>query len=212
MIHTETLVLYAPTGSATSGRDIPFDGTYIGTAVLGLTPVSRGSITLASLNPRDPPIIDPNFYSKEVDHVMIRHAARELMQMFQDTDEGKQMVVGEIPPQGYPVLTAGSSDEEIDHRVRRVGASFFHPGGSAAMGKVVDTDLKVLGVRGLRIVDASIFPVPIAAHYQATVYAVAELAADIISGRHTGKTKISTIHRAIALLRICWIINYMRLS
>jgi choline dehydrogenase-like flavoprotein len=48
------------------------------------------------------------------------------------------------------------------------------------MGKVVDTDLRVYGVDGLRVVDASILPVPIAAHYQACIYALTEQAADIM--------------------------------
>ena len=53
--------------------------------------------------------------------------------------------------------------------------------GTAAMGQVVGTDLKVKGVKNLRIVDASVFPVPIAGHLQQAVYALAEQAAIIIA-------------------------------
>lgn len=52
--------------------------------------------------------------------------------------------------------------------------------GTAAMGTVVASDLKVVGLNGLRIVDASVIPVPIASHIQACVYALAEQAVDII--------------------------------
>lgn len=54
--------------------------------------------------------------------------------------------------------------------------------GSAAMGKVVDTDLNVIGVKNLRVVDASVLPVVITGHLQIPVYAMAEQAAVIISG------------------------------
>jgi choline dehydrogenase-like flavoprotein len=61
-----------------------------------------------------------------------------------------------------------------------VDSTLYHAAGTAAMGKVVDTELRVYGVTGLRVVDASVLPVPLASHYQACVYALAEQAADMI--------------------------------
>ncbi len=63
-------------------------------------------------------------------------------------------------------------------------SSCFHPMGTAAMGKVVDTDLKVKGVDGLRVVDTSVFPVVITGHPQVACYALAEQAAEIIWSSH----------------------------
>jgi choline dehydrogenase-like flavoprotein len=178
--HLETLVLYAPISAQEVSVNVPFDGTHISTAVLNLMPTSRGSVTIASADPADAPVIDPSFYSTEVDRAMMRAGLRQIMSVMQDTPEGKTMVEHEVPPTGYPKLTPGSEDKEIDARVRRLGTSWWHPAGSAAMGKVVDTDLRVFGVKGLRVVDASVIPVSIAAHYQVCVYALAEKAADLI--------------------------------
>lgn len=84
-----------------------------------------------------------------------------------------------LPPGCTKPLTSQSSDQEIDDRVKRVAATWFHPTGSCAMGKVVDTDLKVKGVERLRVVDASVMPCPMGAHYQVPTYAIAEQAADL---------------------------------
>lgn len=64
--------------------------------------------------------------------------------------------------------------------------------GTAAMGKVVDTDLRVKGVANLRVVDASVFPVVIPAHTQVGVYALAEQAAVIIAQQSQGLSISST--------------------
>lgn len=59
-------------------------------------------------------------------------------------------------------------------------STLYHPAGTAAMGRVVDSQLRVLGVTGLRVADASVLPVPIASHYQACIFALGEQAASLI--------------------------------
>ena len=140
---------------------------------------------LASTDPTADPLIDPNYYATEADRLVLREAIRLAMRAL-ETSEGQAIVDEEIVPQGFAALTSKSSDEDIDKRVKRSAATWFHPAGSAAMGKVVDTDLRVLGVKGLRVVDASVLPCPIGAHYQAVVYALAEQAAEIITSSWKG--------------------------
>jgi choline dehydrogenase-like flavoprotein len=178
--HIESLVPYAPAGAPIAGVDIPVDGTHIATAVLGMTPTSRGSITISSANPNADPVIDPNYYATEADRVMLRYGIRQALRLLQEMTDGVAFVESEVPPKGFPTLRVDSTDEEIDVRVRRAGNTFYHPAGSASMGKVVDSQLRAYHVKGLRVVDASVIPVPIAAHYQACVYAIAEKAADLI--------------------------------
>lgn len=178
--HTESFVCYAPAGSSIAGVDIPLDGGYITTPVLGMAPTSRGSITINSADPLSYPVIDPNYYATEADRVSLRYGIRQSLRLMQETLEGIKLVEREVPPEGFSQLTAESTDEEIDDRIKRAGNTFFHAAGSASMGKVVDSQLRVYGVERLRVADASIIPVPIAAHYQACVYAIAEKAADML--------------------------------
>lgn len=67
-----------------------------------------------------------------------------------------------------------SSDEELDDHVNAVSASWIHVGGTASMGKVVDTQYKVDGIQ--RGVDCSIMPLSISAHLQASIYGIATAA------------------------------------
>ncbi|RAO72117.1 uncharacterized protein BHQ10_008129 [Talaromyces amestolkiae] len=180
--HLETLIVYAPAGAAVSKVDVPMDGTYIASAVLGMATTSRGRITLASANASASPLIDPNYYSTEFDRAVLRAGIRQVTGLLLDTPEGQEIVESQLSSHhGLGPLSARSTDEEIDAQVRAGGNTFYHPAGSAAMGKVVDSNLRVYGVGNLRVVDASVLPLPITAHYQALTYALAEKAADIIS-------------------------------
>ncbi|PIG79285.1 hypothetical protein AARAC_004265 [Aspergillus arachidicola] len=179
--HAEIIIVYAPAGAAIAGADIPMDGTHIASAILGMVPTSRGRVTIASADPMTPPLIDPNYYSTEVDRAILRAAIRQTTQVLSETPEGKAMIECEASHPGFNPLRPDSTDEEIDAQVKQGGNTFYHPAGSASMGSVVDTELRVKGVENLRVVDASIIPLPITAHYQAVIYAIAEKAADIIA-------------------------------
>ncbi|KAF2249242.1 GMC oxidoreductase [Trematosphaeria pertusa] len=178
--HIESLIVYAPAGAQIAGVAVPMDGSHIASAVLLMTPTSRGSITLADTDPATPPVIDANYYATAADRTMLREGIRTVVKVLRDTPEGREAVVSELLPPDGKELSSSSSDAEIDARVARVANTFYHPAGTAAMGSVVDAELRVKGVRGLRVVDASVFPVPITAHYQCAVYALAERAADFV--------------------------------
>lgn len=186
-VHTMMLVAYGPMAMGPN-RSVPIDGSHISTAALLYQPTSRGSITLSSANPEDPPVVDPAYYSTQADKVMLRSAVRGVLRVV-ETPAMQEVIECESPPEGYPPLTSKSTDEEIDARVAGFGTTIHHVAGTCAMGNVVDGQLKVRGVDGLRIVDASIFPAPVSGALQACVYAMAELASDLILGDAKKDTK-----------------------
>ncbi|KAI9699561.1 MAG: hypothetical protein M1812_008422 [Candelaria pacifica] len=178
--HLELNVLYAVFGAEQIGLEIHIDGTSIMSYCMACLPTSRGSITLESKDPAAPPVIDPNYYATEADRFVMREGWRTMSRLMLETPEGKDLVIDEILPEGYHCLSSDATDDEIDLRIKIGGVSCYHPAASCSMGKVVDSSCKVFGVKGLRVVDASVIPVPLAAHYQSPVFALAEQAADII--------------------------------
>ncbi|KAF7315922.1 phosphoribosylaminoimidazole carboxylase [Mycena indigotica] len=162
----------------------PTSGHYMGVAVAVVSPTSRGTITISSNDPLAPPVIDPNFFHSEIDKVFMRAAVRAAFR-FAFSQPFADYVVAATTLNGF-TLTSTSSDEEIDAYVRQNCGTVFHPVGTAAMSPVgadygvVDPDLKVKGLTGLRIVDLSVMPIVPAAHTQAAAYVIGERAADII--------------------------------
>lgn len=174
--YVETTILYAPAGAT----NLPMNGNYIASSVMLCLPTSRGSVTISSASPTEPPVIDSNYYDTNADRVSLIHGTRRILEALLNTSAGKAYIESEAAPPGFLVLDTKATDTEIDARIRAAGISHKHAAGSAAMGTVLENDLRVKGVQGLRVVDASILPVPVGGHPQATLYAIAEQAAELI--------------------------------
>lgn len=148
-----------------------------------LKPLSRGVITINSTDPTDPPVFDYGTFAHPAD-MDVAVASLKKVRDFMFSGPMQEVGAAETYP-GTNVTT----DEQIAASIRQFATSTWaHPACSCAMmplnmGGVVDSELQVYGVTGLRIVDASIMPMIPGTHTSSPVYAVAEKAADIIKQR-----------------------------
>lgn len=148
-------------------------------------PSSRGSVHITSSDPTDDPAIDPAYLTHPSD-VAILSAGVGFIERVTKSPMLRDQVRRRIEPETSVDLLNHSQAEK---EVRRRCMTEYHPCGSCAMGEVVDEKLKVKGVRGLRVVDASVFPGHVSGNILSSVYAVAEKAADIIK-EGVSKTKL----------------------
>ncbi len=149
-----------------------------------LRPRSRGSVALASADPRVAPKIDPNFLSHDDDletlvrgfKLVRRIFAQPAFAPFGGADLSRELYDGAV-----------QSDDEIRAAIRRRADTIYHPAGTCRMGSdadaVVDPQLRVRGVDGLRVVDASVMPTLVSGNTNAPVVMIAERASDLIRGR-----------------------------
>lgn len=138
-----------------------------------MQPLSRGNVTAASSNVFDTPKVDPRFLSHPFDRKMLQIGIG-----FNDRLIQTKAMSG-LAPQAAAGFGAANTDEQLNESINRGVVTNFHPSCSNAMmplqrGGVVDTQLRVYGTQGLRIVDASIMPSIPGGHLQAVVYAMAE--------------------------------------
>lgn len=166
-------------------RDAPKDGYNYATVSMALVaPLSRGTVHISSADMADPPIINPNWLTDPADQEVAIAGYKRVRQMFNTS-----VVQPALKGSEYFPGNAVQTDAEILSLIKRTVSTVYHAAATCSMGQindtsaVVDSKAKVIGVKGLRVVDASAFPFLPPGHPMATVYALAEkIADDILSG------------------------------
>ncbi|KAJ5183507.1 alcohol oxidase [Penicillium capsulatum] len=139
-------------------------------------PASRGTVHITTSNPLDDPAIDPAYLTHPAD-VAVLTAGLQFVDRVAQTDILGSKLHRRVRPEPEIDL---SEWENAKREVQQCCMTEYHPCGTCAIGDVLDDRLRVKGVRGLRVVDASVFPSHVSGNIMATVYAVAERAADLI--------------------------------
>ena len=128
-------------------------------SVTNVRPTSRGALTLKSADPAAPPAISPNYLATPEDRQVAADSIRVTRQIV------SQPALAQYRPEEYlPGPQVGNDEAALEHAAGNIGTTIFHPVGTARMGRdddvraVVDARLRVIGVEGLRIADASVMP------------------------------------------------------
>ncbi len=171
---------FAPVGNSSHGQNLlpVFTGYAHSLLTCDLRPLSRGEIRLASTDPLVPPEIDPCHFEDERDLDKLVAAIRKAREIFaQPAFAGHNGV--ELEPGA-----AQQTDDELKQWLRGHAETLYHPVGTCKMGNdpmaVVDERLRVRGISGLRVVDASIMPTLIGGNTNVPTTMIAEKGADMI--------------------------------
>lgn len=146
-------------------------------------PKSKGTIKLASANPQDAMVIDPNYLGDARDMKTCINAMKIAMKF------AKTSALGKYTDLSTATISLDASDKEIEDYIRDHSSTIYHPVGTAKMGSdndkmaVVNNKLQVKGIANLRIADASVIPELVTGHTMAPTILVAERAADFIMNK-----------------------------
>jgi choline dehydrogenase len=157
------------------GLALPTQHAYVFGACL-LRPASRGKVFLRSLLPTAKPHIVHAYLTAEEDRTAAVRAMRSLLEI------AAQPALARVRS-GDVRVPASDSDADLLDFVKVHCHTLYHPVGTCAIGSVVDSELRVLGVQGLRVVDASVMPVVVRGNTNAPTIMIAEKAADLLRGR-----------------------------
>ncbi|RDW82955.1 hypothetical protein BP5796_04446 [Coleophoma crateriformis] len=143
-------------------------------------PASVGSCHITSAEPKADPAIDPAYLTHQSDVEVLIKGYRLISKMVSTSPLKEKIAKRYGPDESLDLSTHEAAEKWIRNHV----ATEYHPIGTVGMGKegvgAVDSNLKVYGVKGIRVVDASVFPLHISGNPLATVYATAEKAADLV--------------------------------
>ncbi len=172
--------IHAIPGMLTEDPPFSFADHGLSLGVCLLTPRSRGEVLLASAEPSAKPYIMHRYFADEADMRRMEAGVALVMEI------ARQEALQPYCSEPVQVPTSGAEDD-MRAFIRRHAQTLYHPVGSCAMGAgddaVVDLELKVRGVEGLRVVDASVMPTVPRGNTNAPVIAIAERAADLIRGK-----------------------------
>ncbi|KAJ7318136.1 aryl-alcohol-oxidase from pleurotus Eryingii [Mycena albidolilacea] len=174
-INTPHIELQIASGIGLATPIPPEGGNFISFQTSVVSPASRGSITLNTSNPFDPPLIDPAVLADDFDAFAMRVAIKKAAK-FVSAEAWKGFVIRPLDN----LAQALTSDEALETYIRETASHGAHPVGSAAMSPkaakwgVVGPDLLLKDATGIRVIDASVMPYVPSGHTQAPTYAVAE--------------------------------------
>ena len=165
---------FAPSMLYDQGLTAPADHGYCFGPVV-IKPTSRGRVRLRAPLPDSKPLVLCNFLTTEEDRQSMIAGVRMALEIA----EQPALKAVEREPFSVP---ASDSDEDIMDWIIQAAQTVYHPTSSCAMGQVVDSELRVFGVDGLRVVDASVMPTITRGNTNAPTIMIAERAADLIRG------------------------------
>lgn len=171
-------LIFAPATFIDHGQaDVDGQGYTVGSVLL--TPASRGTVRLRSTAPDDPAVIDPRYLSAPEDAPRLVAGLRRAQQLLQ-TEPLAELVTGPLVPERWL-----QRDDDWRAHVEAYAQTLYHPAGTARMGSddaaVVDPDLRVRGVTGLRVADVSVMPTPTTGHTMAPAVMIGEKAATLMA-------------------------------
>lgn len=147
-------------------------------SVCNLRPESRGRISILSADPAAAPAIRPNYLAAEEDRRVAANAIRITRAIV-----SQPALAGYRPEEVRPGLEFQTEDD-LWRAAGEIGTTIFHPAGTAAMGSVVDAELRVKGIDKLRVIDASVMPTITSGNTNAPTMMIAEKGAEmVLAGR-----------------------------